>query len=79
VSNDRLEAFSHDVIAILIDHGTGVARPHGTAAPLREDMPVLLAHVLTFVNIGIAGCRLSSGATAGIRENHFPPNPAAAR
>jgi uncharacterized membrane protein len=42
------------VIAILITITVLELRtPHGTVAPLREDMPVLLAYMLTFVNIGI--------------------------
>jgi len=55
MSKDRLEAFSDGVIAILITIMVLELRtPHGTTwAALREDLPVLLAYVLSFVNIGI--------------------------
>jgi len=51
----RLEAFSDGVIAILITIMVLELRtPHGTTwAALREDLPVLLAYVLSFVYIGI--------------------------
>ena len=55
MSKDRLEAFSDGVIAILITIMVLELRtPHGTTwAALREDLPVLLACVLSFVYIGI--------------------------
>jgi uncharacterized membrane protein len=55
VSKRRLEAFSDGVIAILITIMVLELRtPHGTSwAALREDLPVLLAYVLSFVNLGI--------------------------
>ena len=55
MSKQRLEAFSDGVIAILITIMVLELRtPHGTTwAALREDLPVLLAYVLSFVNIGI--------------------------
>jgi uncharacterized membrane protein len=55
VSKTRLEAFSDGVIAILITIMVLELRsPHGTTwAALREDLPVLLAYVLSFVYIGI--------------------------
>ncbi len=55
MSKDRLEAFSDGVIAILITIMVLELRtPHGTTwAALREELPVLLACVLSFVNIGI--------------------------
>ncbi len=55
MSKDRLEAFSDGVIAILITIMVLELRtPHGTTwAALREDLPVLLAYVLSFVLIGI--------------------------
>jgi uncharacterized membrane protein len=55
MSKNRLEAFSDGVIAILITIMVLELRtPHGTTwAALREDLPVLLAYVLSFVNIGI--------------------------
>src|SRR6266481_2692996 len=55
MSKTRLEAFSDGVIAILITIMVLELRtPHGTTwAALREDMPVLLAYVLSFVYIGI--------------------------
>src|SRR5258708_7667604 len=55
MSKDRLEAFSDGVIAILITIMVLELRtPHGTTwAALREDLPVLLAYVLSFVYIGI--------------------------
>jgi uncharacterized membrane protein len=51
----RLEAFSDGVIAILITIMVLELRtPHGTSwSALREDLPVLLCYVLSFVNIGI--------------------------
>jgi uncharacterized membrane protein len=55
VSRSRLEAFSDGVIAILITIMVLELRtPHGTTlVALREDLPVLLAYVLSFVNLGI--------------------------
>src|SRR5260370_16977297 len=55
MSKNRLEAFSDGVIAILITIMVLELRtPHGTTwAALREDLPVLLAYVLSFVLIGI--------------------------
>jgi uncharacterized membrane protein len=55
MSKNRLEAFSDGVIAILITIMVLELRtPHGTTwAALREDLPVLLAYVLSFVFIGI--------------------------
>ncbi len=55
MSKDRLEAFSDGVIAILITIMVLELRtPHGTTwAALHEDLPVLLAYVLSFVFIGI--------------------------
>jgi uncharacterized membrane protein len=55
VSRGRLEAFSDGVIAILITIMVlGLRTPHGTSwAALRGDVPVLLAYVLSFVNLGI--------------------------
>src|SRR6266481_336811 len=55
MSKTRLEAFSDGVIAILITIMVLELRtPHGTTwAALREDMPVLLAYVLSFLLIGI--------------------------
>jgi uncharacterized membrane protein len=55
VSKTRLEAFSDGVIAILITIMVlDVRTPHGTTwAALRQDLPVLLAYVLSFVLIGI--------------------------
>jgi uncharacterized membrane protein len=55
VSSRRLEAFSDGVIAILITIMVlGLHTPHGTSwGALREDLPVLLAYVLSFVNLGI--------------------------
>src|SRR5258706_12620366 len=55
MSKDRLEAFSDGVIAILITIMVLELRtPHGTTwAALRQDLPVLLAYVLSFVLIGI--------------------------
>src|SRR6266851_3159169 len=55
MSKTRLEAFSDGVIAILITIMVLELRtPHGTTwAALREDLPVLLAYVLSFVFIGI--------------------------
>jgi len=55
VSKTRLEAFSDGVIAILITIMVLELRtPHGTTwAALRQDLPVLLAYVLSFVLIGI--------------------------
>src|SRR5260370_39267293 len=54
MSKQRLEAFSDGVIAILITIMVLELRtPHGTTwAALREDLPVLLAYGLGFVNIG---------------------------
>jgi uncharacterized membrane protein len=51
MSKDRLEAFSDGVIAILLTIMVLELRtPHGTTwAALREDLPVLLAYVLSFV------------------------------
>jgi len=55
VSKTRLEAFTDGVIAILITIMVLELRiPHGTTwAALRQDLPVLLAYVLSFVLIGI--------------------------
>jgi uncharacterized membrane protein len=55
VSKGRLEAFSDGVVAILITIMVLELRtPHGTTwNALREDLPVLLAYVLSFVNLGI--------------------------
>ena len=55
MSKDQLEAFSDGVIAILITIMVLELRtPHGTTwAALREDLPALLAYVLSFVYIGI--------------------------
>jgi uncharacterized membrane protein len=55
VSKRRLEAFSDGVIAILITIMVLELRtPHGTSwDALREDLPILLAYVLSFVNLGI--------------------------
>jgi uncharacterized membrane protein len=55
MSKNRLETFSDGVIAILITIMVLELRtPQGTTwAALREDLPVLLAYVLSFVNIGI--------------------------
>jgi uncharacterized membrane protein len=55
VSRGRLEAFSDGVIAILITIMVLELRtPHGTTwRALGDDLPVLLAYVLSFVNIGI--------------------------
>jgi len=55
VSTDRLEAFSDGVIAILITIMVlELHTPHGTTwDALRDDLPVLLAYVLSFVYLGI--------------------------
>ena len=55
MSKNRLEAFSDGVIAILITIMVLELRtPNGsTWSALREALPVLLAYVLSFVNIGI--------------------------
>src|SRR5918911_1983694 len=55
MSKGRLEAFSDGVIAIRITMGGRAPHtPAGTSwAALREDLPVLLAYVLSFVNLGI--------------------------
>jgi uncharacterized membrane protein len=55
VSSRRLEAFSDGVIAILITIMVlGLHTPHGTGwGALRAALPVLLAYVLSFVNLGI--------------------------
>jgi uncharacterized membrane protein len=55
VSKTRLEAFTDGVIAIIITIMVlEVRTPHGTTwAALRQDLPVLLAYVLSFVLIGI--------------------------
>src|SRR3954454_14638045 len=55
MSKDRLIAFSDGVIAILITIMVlELHTPHGTNwHALREDLPVLLAYVLSFVNVGI--------------------------
>jgi len=55
VSADRLRAFTDGVIAILITIMVLELRtPHGTTwAALRGDLPVLLAYLLSFVNLGI--------------------------
>jgi uncharacterized membrane protein len=51
----RLEAFTDGVIAIIITIMVLEIRvPHGTdLAALRADVPVLLAYVLSYVNVGI--------------------------
>jgi uncharacterized membrane protein len=55
VSKGRLEAFSDGVIAILITIMVlNLRTPHGTTwDALRKDLPVLLAYILSFVNLGI--------------------------
>lgn len=55
MSKHRLEAFSDGVVAILITIMVlELRQPHGaTWSALRETLPVLLAYVLSFVNIGI--------------------------
>jgi uncharacterized membrane protein len=55
VSKGRLEAFSDGVIAILITIMVLELRsPQGTSwGALREDLPVLFAYLLSFVNLGI--------------------------
>jgi uncharacterized membrane protein len=55
VSKSRLEAFSDGVIAILITIMVlELHTPSGTTwSALREDVPVLLAYVLSFVYLGI--------------------------
>ena len=51
----RLEAFSDGVVAIIITIMVLEIRvPHGTdLTALKEDVPVLLAYVLSYVNVGI--------------------------
>jgi uncharacterized membrane protein len=50
---DRLEAFSDGLIAILITIMVLELRtPHGTTWP-REDLPVLLAYVLSYAHLGV--------------------------
>ena len=51
----RLEAFTDGVVAIIITIMVLELRvPHGSSlASLREDVPVLLAYVLSYVNVGI--------------------------
>src|SRR3954454_7361751 len=55
MSTGRLEAFSDGVIAILITMmGLELHSPHGTSwAALRDQFPVLLAYLLSFVYLGI--------------------------
>ncbi len=55
MTTSRMEAFSDGVIAILITVMVLELRtPHGTSwQALRDDLPVLLAYVLSFVNLGI--------------------------
>lgn len=55
MSKGRLEAFSDGVVAILITIMVlGLRTPPGTTwEALRGDTPVLLAYVLSFVNLGI--------------------------
>ncbi|HET6876246.1 MAG TPA: TMEM175 family protein [Jatrophihabitans sp.] len=55
MTKGRLLAFSDGVIAILITIMVLELRvPHGADwSALREDLPVLLAYVLSFVNVGI--------------------------
>src|ERR671928_1772438 len=55
MSKGRLEAFSDGVLAILITIMVlELPAPRGTSwDALREDLPVLLAYVLSFVNLGI--------------------------
>ena len=51
----RLEAFTDGVVAIIITIMVLEIRvPHGSSlASLREDVPVLIAYVLSYVNVGI--------------------------
>jgi uncharacterized membrane protein len=55
VEPERLEAFTDGVIAIIITIMVLEIRvPHGTdLAALRDDVPVLLAYLLSYVNVGI--------------------------
>jgi uncharacterized membrane protein len=55
MSTGRMEAFSDGVIAILITVMVlELHIPHGTSwSALREDLPVLLTYVLSFVYVGI--------------------------
>ena len=55
MSPARLEAFTDGVVAIIITIMVLEIRvPHGTdLAALRADVPVLLAYVLSYVNVGI--------------------------
>jgi uncharacterized membrane protein len=55
VTKGRLEAFSDGVIAILITIMVLELKvPHGADfASLRESLPVFLAYVLSFINVGI--------------------------
>jgi len=55
VEPERLEAFTDGVVAIIITIMVLEIRvPHGTdLAALRADVPVLLAYVLSYVNVGI--------------------------
>jgi uncharacterized membrane protein len=55
MSKGRLEAFSDGVVAILITIMVlELHTPRGTSwGALREDLPVLLAYLLSFVNVGI--------------------------
>ena len=52
---ERLEAFTDGVVAIIITIMVLEIRvPHGTdLASLRADVPVLIAYVLSYVNVGI--------------------------
>jgi len=55
VEPERLEAFTDGVVAIIITIMVLEIRvPHGSdLAALRADVPVLLAYVLSYVNVGI--------------------------
>ncbi|HVH84155.1 MAG TPA: TMEM175 family protein, partial [Steroidobacteraceae bacterium] len=52
---ERLEAFTDGVVAIIITIMVLEIRvPHGTdLAALQADIPVLVAYVLSYVNVGI--------------------------
>jgi uncharacterized membrane protein len=55
VEPERLEAFTDGVVAIIITIMVLEIRvPHGSdLTALRDDLPVLLAYVLSYVNVGI--------------------------
>jgi uncharacterized membrane protein len=57
MSKGRVEAFSDGVVAIIITIMVlGLVPPGGTSiADLAALAPVLLAYVLSFVNVGITG------------------------